>query len=101
MCIFTRRFWQMHLVYLLFSHAAPLTSLWCALNALCSHALTTNGLPHLHPSSSKKFEQAVLDFRAGHEAAMAAADAPRCEESQHPYPAMRAAEVLMFSRSGN
>ncbi|KAL4857890.1 E3 ubiquitin-protein ligase [Chlorella vulgaris] len=40
------------------------------------HALTTNGLPHLHPSSSKKFEQAVLEFRAGHEAAMAAADAP-------------------------
>ena len=41
--------------------------------ASCSHALSANGLPHLYPRSSKKFEAAVAEFRSGHEAAMKAA----------------------------
>lgn len=43
-----------------------------------SHALDANGLNHLYPRSSKKFEAAVAAFRSGHASAAAAAGQAKC-----------------------
>lgn len=70
---------------------------------LLAHALTANGLPHIFPRSSKHFEAAVAQFRAGHEAFMAAANG--ASSSTAPTPAVHRDAprvlLLLLKQGGN